>query len=297
MMAAMVSEIIPTQGEKKTGALGAGTLSRVLSLLERDGYLVVRGVCAPDHLDAVRAAMDAAWGDFQRHPRWIGGGRIIGHLNCTPPTTRDLIFDDVLVNPIVHQITAARLGLGTRNVKYAGNTNVPGSVPQMFHSDVPDPTEQTLVVNIPLGDVTAANGATELIPGTHKRAYRFSEIWAREKAGDYLRAETTAGDVLIRFPGLLHRGAANPSDRPRYMLGLWHVPQGSTRDRETAPLQLGADCADWAVAHAEGMHYTVADPVAPFSPNYFAPGLKGALVETAYRLAPGLYRAVKAWRD
>jgi len=293
----MLSEVIPNEEEKNTGTLSAETLSRALGQLRETGYLIVRGICDPEHLENIRGVLDRTWEDFSRAPSWIGGGRIIGHLACKLPSTRDMVFDDVLLNPIVRHIAAGLLGATPRNLHYGGNTNLPDSVPQMFHSDVEDRTESSLVVNIPVGNVTSDNGAIELIPGTHRRQYAHDEILSLERRGDYVRAETASGDVILRYPGLLHRGTSNKSSRPRHMIGLWYAEAGSKRESETPPLILGSDCSDWAEENAAALHYTIGDPTAALAPNYFPAGFRGAMMERFYRTAPDLFRSLRALRD
>ena len=295
MIRSMVSEIIPSQDEMDAGALSPETLARVVRQVEEEGYVIVRSLCPADPLETIRHAMDEAWDAFCRKPAWIGGGLIIGHVNSAPPYRRALIFDDILVNPIVFQITEGVLGAPVVNVKYGGNTNLPGSVPQMFHSDVPRYDERTLVVNIPLGDVDETNGATQIVPGTHKRAFGFAEALSFEQAGNAVSAVTQTGDVLIRFPSLLHRGTGNASENPRHMLGMWHVPVGSERDEKTPPLFLKRDCKDWADVHGSRLRTEICEADhSPFSPNYFPPGPIGAAREMVYRCFPATYRRIKA---
>jgi hypothetical protein len=83
----------------------------------------------------------------------------------------------VLANDFVIAITKAALGTGVKNGFYSGNTAVPGGhARQPVHPDVaqiwPNLSVATppfgLVVNVPLVDMDARNGSTEIWPGTHR---------------------------------------------------------------------------------------------------------------------------------
>ena len=60
-------------------------------------------------------------------------------------------------------------------------------------------------------DFTAANGATQIVPGSHK--------WSADRVAtpeETLQAEMSAGDVLLWHGGTLHGAGANVSDEWRY---------------------------------------------------------------------------------
>lgn len=106
--------------------------------------------------------------------KWGGAGEIPGHLqqgHHFAPT----FFADIVADPFATQVTKAILGEGVYNRFYNGNANCPGSGTQPLHPDTPHlwPTSTmphppaSLVVNVSLVDVSEANGATELWPGTH----------------------------------------------------------------------------------------------------------------------------------
>jgi GT2 family glycosyltransferase/ectoine hydroxylase-related dioxygenase (phytanoyl-CoA dioxygenase family) len=102
------------------------------------------------------------------------------------------------------------------------------------------------VVNIPLCECTLDNGPLEVWPGT-------GHLWRNEfldrlnfctEPQDEENPETMAlaeslpsckltfgiGDLLIRDPGLLHRGTVNVTDAPRSLLTLCYFRQGKDHD-------------------------------------------------------------------
>jgi ectoine hydroxylase-related dioxygenase (phytanoyl-CoA dioxygenase family) len=92
----------------------------------------------------------------------------------------------------------------------------PGEVAQVLHYDdgvypLPWPHRQVVLNTMwALCDYTEANGATRLIPGSHR--------WDRSRTpsvDETVGADMPAGSVLV-YPGTLwHGGGANTTDRPR----------------------------------------------------------------------------------
>ena len=98
----------------------------------------------------------------------------------------------------------------------------PGEKAQVLHRDdgiYPLPTPHPdVVVNTMwcFDDFTEANGATRLVPGSHRRDERPEE-------SETVVAEMPAGSVLF-YPGSLwHGGGANRTDRPRLGVILEYV--------------------------------------------------------------------------
>ncbi|HEX2591916.1 MAG TPA: phytanoyl-CoA dioxygenase family protein [Rhizomicrobium sp.] len=105
----------------------------------------------------------------------------------------------------------------------------PGEPPQFLHRDEdiwPFPNTFEIMSNAmwAIDDFTEENGATRLIPGSHK--------WSRDRhpePGEALPAVAPAGSVVLWLGGTLHGGGANRSDAVRrgvvmsYRLG-WLAP-------------------------------------------------------------------------
>jgi ectoine hydroxylase-related dioxygenase (phytanoyl-CoA dioxygenase family) len=93
----------------------------------------------------------------------------------------------------------------------------PGENAQVLHIDqsvYPLPSRQpAVVVNTmwPLDDFSAANGATRLVPGSHR--------WGDDRRPDadpeIVVAEMPAGSVMFYLGNLWHGGGANTTERPR----------------------------------------------------------------------------------
>ena len=137
--------------------------------------LKLEGAVDLAHLQVLKMKTDAEW-EQQRSP--AGAGHQLdfnfkdGHLQQDSPDHPDYIFSDVVANPLNEQIVRDLAGEDARLAAYTGNTNSPDTKAQPLHSDVRrDRNEMgvvSLVTNIPLVDVTQANGLIELWLGTHE---------------------------------------------------------------------------------------------------------------------------------
>lgn len=95
----------------------------------------------------------------------------------------------------------------------------PGETPQRFHIDdapggsplLQKPREMLGVSTIwALDDFTESNGATEVVPGSHR--------WPEDRVpepSEIVKVQMAAGSVVVFAGNLLHRGGANNSDSTR----------------------------------------------------------------------------------
>jgi ectoine hydroxylase-related dioxygenase (phytanoyl-CoA dioxygenase family) len=90
-----------------------------------------------------------------------------------------------------------------------------------------------------LTDFTADNGATRLIPGSHRWP---ANRRPAEDGGETVPATMPAGSVLIYLGGLWHSGGANTTDRPRPGLLLEYVVSW-LRPQETQLVAVPPDVA------------------------------------------------------
>lgn len=81
-----------------------------------------------------------------------------------------------------------------------------------------------------LDDFTEENGATEIIPGSHR--FGPGEVPAHDDARRF-KAIMPAGFVLIWQGTLFDRGGANRTDAPRHQTAT--LPALATADREHGP--------------------------------------------------------------
>jgi ectoine hydroxylase-related dioxygenase (phytanoyl-CoA dioxygenase family) len=152
-------------------------------------------------------------------------------------------FDDPLLyaNPLILSATRRILGDNLAFTLLAADTPLPGSEFQDVHKDVnylfPNangtPT-YTVVVNVPLVDVTEENGPMEIWPITHllpgDLRLTKDELERLAMRMPSIRWLPRAGDVLIRDLRMWHRGTPNNSNAPRPMLAIGYSVNWFRRD-------------------------------------------------------------------
>jgi ectoine hydroxylase-related dioxygenase (phytanoyl-CoA dioxygenase family) len=86
-----------------------------------------------------------------------------------------------------------------------------------------------MVLNILLVDASAANGMTEMWPGTHHYGNNDMEkklciddgpLEERRKIAPPIQPTIPKGSLIIRDQRLWHAGIPNPTDEPRVMLAM-----------------------------------------------------------------------------
>ena len=143
----------------------------------------------------------------------------------------------VLSNPFAKSIIAETLGPNYYCKYLSSDTCVSGSMMQAPHRDIEFYNEDNVrgcIVNIPIMHCGLHNGPIEVWPGgTHLwRSDKFFKFNLRPFVQDELNPSIEAfasripskkidlkpGELLIRDPGMLHRGTPNCTDEPRTML-------------------------------------------------------------------------------
>jgi ectoine hydroxylase-related dioxygenase (phytanoyl-CoA dioxygenase family) len=225
-----------------------GIVAEALSHLHVSGIVILENAVDIAHLEAIdnilgpEAVVLATVSD-QHH-----NFGVVTTLSQAPPVTENLMFDDVWVNPFVLHIMEAILGAHPILHLVNGNTalGVCGATRQPVHADIDFPHPNFpfgFVVNIPLIDMTAANGATEIWLGSHtdmnismQREYRTSNMRYSQPAiipelveerrlhSPPVRALTKKGSIIIRDLRLWHAGMPNFTSQPRVMLSfVWQA--------------------------------------------------------------------------
>lgn len=204
--------------------------------VRRDGFVILKDVIERAHLEMLRVKM------LEDVERFLAREDAPYNFNTSnvqqdPPPCPPYLFRDVLLNDMVIAVTKAVLGPGVKNSYYSGNTALPSTLRQPVHADVGHlwPGVLTpafgLVVNVPVVEVTAENGGTELWPGSHLDAsvdiqqdIKIPEerLAARRKIAPPFQASIPLGGVLIRDIRLWHAGMPNRTQTPRPMIAMIH---------------------------------------------------------------------------
>ena len=209
----------------------------LLDALERDGAVIVEGLLSPDVIARVNDEVEPAvaeadpdgpmfndiakqfHGAFTKQVPGVPGisTTFAVEVMCHPLL---LALADAVLNP-----SCARFQLNLGQILERG----PGSEDQWLHRDegvwvdVPKPSpELQLAAVIALVDFTRENGATRLVPGSHRWPDRAATM--AEQISPTLEqiayAEMPVGSAVIYTGGVIHGGGANTSDVPRRAVHL-----------------------------------------------------------------------------
>jgi ectoine hydroxylase-related dioxygenase (phytanoyl-CoA dioxygenase family) len=202
--------------------LPTATPKQVADVLARDGCAVIDRVASPEtmkrlreelspYLDSVRTGPDEFAG---KHTRRIGG------LIARSATARDLVESDVVLGAVREVLSHSKnFQLHLTQVIAIG----PGETSQAIHRDqwafdfFPFPSGYEVQCNTlwAMTDFTERNGATRVIPGSHRLADRLEFT-----QDDTEPAEMEQGSVLLYTGALYHGGGANRSDAVRLGLNI-----------------------------------------------------------------------------
>jgi ectoine hydroxylase-related dioxygenase (phytanoyl-CoA dioxygenase family) len=183
------------------GLISAGALRRLNE--ELDGYLQQ----APPERDLVNPLIKGFLGEQTRHITGVASKSrtFIDEVLCHPVY---LAVCDAILLP-----SCARYQLNVAHVLERG----PGSAQQMLHRDelvwnqVPKPHAELQVASVAaLVDFTADNGATRVIPGSHR--------WPAERQpqlAELCAAEMPAGAAVLYLGSTVHGGGPNTTENQR----------------------------------------------------------------------------------
>jgi ectoine hydroxylase-related dioxygenase (phytanoyl-CoA dioxygenase family) len=211
-----------------------------LEALSRDGFTIVENAIAPDLVEELNAALagletllDAkpAMNGFEGH-RTV---RIYNLLAYGEPFTRVPVHANVL--PLIEGV----LDEGCLISSLSSIAIDPGETAQPIHADdmvIPlDKPHRPIVCNSmwALTDFTAENGATRLVPGSHRKGNP-------DYGGSYdsIAAEMPKGSVLVWDGALWHGGGANQTGARRMGVAMNYCA-GFIRQQENQQLGLSPD--------------------------------------------------------
>jgi ectoine hydroxylase-related dioxygenase (phytanoyl-CoA dioxygenase family) len=198
---------------------------RAAEILARDGCVVVDGLAPPERLDRFRAEI-APFLEATPPGRDGFAGKATtrtGGLVARSATARELVMDPLVL------ATAGRV-LSHATTFHLHLTQVisigPGERPQPIHRDqwafdfFPFPKGFEVQCNTlwALTDFTERNGATRVIPGSHR--YDDKLEFGLE---DTEPAEMEAGSVLLYTGALYHGGGPNRSEAPRQGINITYA--------------------------------------------------------------------------
>jgi ectoine hydroxylase-related dioxygenase (phytanoyl-CoA dioxygenase family) len=211
--------------------------------IERDGYTVLERVIEPDLVEELLEVIDRVMVDAEipfGANRFLGERtrRIFNLLARDPRFARVPLHPAVL--PLVEQVLDEQCLLSS----LTAIEMQPGQAAQPLHCDdgsiaLPRPHVPVVCVALwALTDFDSANGATRLVPGSHRRERRP----AKGEQAVCVEAEMPAGSVLVYDGGLWHGGGDNTSDDRRVGMVVNHCA-GFLRQEENQLLAVPREMA------------------------------------------------------
>jgi hypothetical protein len=220
------------------------SVADILAVLDRDGGVIVDTLLSADQLAQLNAELapfiDA--GDTGRDE--FGGYRTkrIGALMA-----RSAACGELALNPLVNAACAAFLGpfCDSYQLHFTQAVSIgPGETGQLLHRDrgvwgghVPRAIETQFSTIWAANDFTHENGATRLVPGSHR--------WDSKRKPlpeEIASAEMKAGSVLLYTGTVIHAGGANDTRTNRIGV-LLHYTLGWLRQEENQYLSCPAEVA------------------------------------------------------
>ena len=201
----------------------------------RDGAVIIEGLLSADVVARVNDEVGAALDQADPDEAMFNPVMQAFHGPCTrqvagAPGLSPTFAVDVMCHPLLLALadrillpSCARYQLNLGHLLQRG----PGSDEQWLHrdeavwSDMPRPgPELQLATVIAFVDFTRENGATRVVPGSHRWPDRQltpgEQLQQRAPAPDEIAyAEMPAGSAVVYTGGTIHAGGANGTDTPR----------------------------------------------------------------------------------
>jgi hypothetical protein len=196
------------------------------SALTGAGFAVLPGPVPPEALPDLVSAYDAVMA--------AAAGTADHRVGSTTTRLFDLVnrgavFDAIYVHPPLLESAARVIGRPFRLSAMLARTLRPGSAAQELHTDLPrdDPARPMVGFILMLDPFRPDNGATRLVPGSHRWPEVPGAVMADPRAacaGEVL-ACGPAGALLVFDASVWHGHTANTSGAPRRSIQGYFIPR------------------------------------------------------------------------
>lgn len=202
------------------------------------GYVILEGVMPKAEVDAVRSALTPHFTKPGRNDfEGFKSNRVYALLAKAPD-----VFAPMAMHPLAMAFVERELGTSCLLSAMLAINLHPGESVQDWHIDdnhinIPLPRQPFGVSTFwAIDAMTDDNGATEIIPGSHKWTQaQFDEVGGIDQdaimdasgrdmnidpkpRADAIKATMPAGSLMVAKSTLMHRGGANKSDAPRLIV-------------------------------------------------------------------------------
>ena len=174
--------------------------------LDTDGYLVIEAVLADSDLAAAKEHAEQL---LSRAAVASDGSRRATTAPTNPMLSACWMHPSALEAAL--SVTAASLFVDGIMIR----DPLPGAGEQGLHPDYGEVPIPGMHATLLLDDFTDTNGATRVLPGSHRSLQHPPSAFALERTPDDVVIEAKAGSLLLRHLYLWHAGSRNDTTNPR----------------------------------------------------------------------------------
>lgn len=206
-----------------TGTMNA-QVDATLAEIREKGFTVVPDLLPPAEVDVLRAALEEIVNAEAKSSR-----RPSGHQRALYIAVKNPLFLEPLCHPFVLAVWRRYLGEDVICSSLSSNTLWPGCTEQYWHVDYPHWTMAEPYPTFPiaaqtlwmLDDFTEENGATAVIPGSHRkdRLPRMGSAWS----DDAVILTGKKGSAIMADGAFWHTSRPNRTERNRSTLLIKYI--------------------------------------------------------------------------
>ena len=201
-------------------------IEEILNILDEDAGLIIDNFLSDQNLESIKNDLKP-YLDVTRNGQDEFTGfetKRVGALMARSKTCQDLALD-----PLINQMAESFLGPHCESYQLHFTSAIqigPGESSQILHRDrgvwggyIPRKIETQFSTVWAINDFTKENGATQVVPGSHK--------WHKDREPlpeEIAYAEMKAGSVFIYTGSVLHGGGTNVTEQPRLGVFLHYAP-------------------------------------------------------------------------
>ena len=201
-------------------------IERILEILDEDAGLIIDNFLSDQNLESIKNDLKPYLNVTRNGQDEFTGfeTKRVGALMARSKTCQDLALD-----PLINQMADSFLGPHCESYQLHFTSAIqigPGESSQILHRDrgvwggyIPRKIETQFSTVWAINDFTKENGATQVVPGSHK--------WNKDREPspeEIAYAEMKAGSVFIYTGSVLHGGGTNVTEQPRLGVFLHYAP-------------------------------------------------------------------------
>ena len=201
-------------------------IERILEILDEDAGLIIDNFLSDQDLESIKNDLKPYLNVTRNGQDEFTGfeTKRVGALMARSKTCQDLALD-----PLINQMADSFLGPHCESYQLHFTSAIqigPGESSQILHRDrgvwggyIPRKIETQFSTVWAINDFTKENGATQVVPGSHK--------WHKDREPlpeEIACAEMKAGSVFIYTGSVLHGGGTNVTEQPRLGVFLHYAP-------------------------------------------------------------------------